>query len=104
MEDCLELVGDFVLGDCDVAKPGVTVDRLGRGDVGNSDEELPGRLVSLEKAPAPDCLDGREEEPGRTAGAGPPATSELELGACSVWGLSCETATSTSTAAEVAGR
>jgi hypothetical protein len=100
MEDRLELVGDFVLGD--VAKLGVTVDRLGRGDVCNSDEELLGRLVSLEKTPAPDCLDGREEEPGQIAGAGPSATSEMELGACSVWGLSCEIATST--AAEVAGR
>lgn len=63
IEDRLELVDDFGLGNCDVTAPGVIVDWLGRGDdvTRGADEELLGRVVSLEKTPMLGCLDGREE-------------------------------------------
>lgn len=99
IEDLLEWVGDFVLGD---GNPGVRVDRLGRGgDTCGSGEEILRRLVSLETTPMLDCLDGRDEEPGRTTGAGPPTTSVPKAGAFSVR-LSCEKATPPTAAAEVA--
>jgi hypothetical protein len=100
IEDFLEWVGDFVLDDGDVGNAGVRVDWLGRGgDMSGLGEEILRRLVSLETTPMPDCLDGRDE-PERTTGAGPPATSVPEAGASSIRGLSCEKATPP-TAAEV---
>ena len=75
IEDCLELVGDFVFSDSDITNPGLIVDWLGRGnDVCNMDGELLRLLASLEKLPVPDCLDGRENEQGWTMGAKPPTT------------------------------
>jgi len=93
IEDRLEWVGDFVFGDGDVTNPGLMVDWLGRGDDAcDPDGELLKPLASVEKKPAPDCLDGREDERGWTIGAEPPTT---DVDASKFWGLSREIATST---------
>lgn len=96
IEDRLEWVGDIVLGDCDVTKPGLMVDWLGRGDDAcNADGELLKLLASLEKKPVPNCLEGREDERGWTIGAELPTTFVPDVGALKFWGLSREIATST---------
>ena len=95
IEDRLELVGDFGLGNCDGTNPGVIVDWPGRGDdvTRGADEELLRRFVSLEKTPMLDCLDGREEAQEWTTGAEPPTTIVPEADALGDWGLSCEITT-----------
>jgi hypothetical protein len=100
IEDRLELVGDFGLGNCDncdVTDPGVIVDWLGRGDdvTRGADEELLRRFVSLEKTLMLDfdCLDGREEAQEWTTGAEPPTTIVPEADALGDWGLPCEITT-----------
>lgn len=96
IEDRLELVGDFVLGDGNVTNPGLIVDWLGRGDDAcDPDGELLMPLASLEKIPVPDCLDGREDERGWTIGAEPPTTVVPDVGPVKFCGLSREIATST---------